>query len=155
MKSPCLFRFGLPGKSGQALLLKTGQATRRTPGPPSRLLCFISCRSRFSPVRGRPLRANGNRPIPCEIDRSGQPLPRCFICLQQMGSLNPETEARRRQFDQLKGKGTAAVGSSSSSARVRGGHTGGGGRFGNRGLPQREQGAPQAALNIWWSWCNV
>ncbi|CAN0444994.1 unnamed protein product, partial [Ectocarpus sp. 8 AP-2014] len=90
-----------------------------------------------------------------------KPLPRCFICLQQIGTLNPETEARRRQFSQLKG------GPASARTNFRGGigmgsggyETSGGGGRGSAGggaaAALGQQGAPQAALDIWWSWCNV
>eukprot|EP00752_Nemacystus_decipiens_P003707 g3416.t1 len=124
-----------------------------------------SAKARGAGTAGSGSRQGGSRtgerdrtPIVRYCTSCRNPLPRCFICLQQIGSLNPETEARRRQFDQLKGMGVAPPGSF-GGARARGGITGGGGgrggRLGNRGLPQREQGAPQAALDIWWSWCNV
>ncbi|CAN0376973.1 unnamed protein product, partial [Hapterophycus canaliculatus] len=83
-----------------------------------------------------------------------QPLPRCFICLQQMGTLNPEVEARRRQFDQLKGRRGDGGGGGGGRASGNAGGTGSG-RWGGALALLRAEGAPQAALDIWWSWCSL
>lgn len=120
----------------------------------------------LNPLRARNCSNNGRGWACVSTCCAGQPLPRCFICLQQIGSLNPETEARRRQFDQLKKGAGSSSGSFGGSARARGSSAGGGGVGGGRGgggmgyfnakgLPHREHGAPQAALDLWWSWCNM
>ncbi|CAM9651255.1 unnamed protein product [Scytosiphon promiscuus] len=69
-----------------------------------------------------------------------------------MGTLNPEVEARRRQFDQLKGRRGEGIGGGRSR-----GNAGGPGRrrWGGALTLLRAEGAPQAALDIWWSWCSL
>ncbi|CAB1112611.1 unnamed protein product [Ectocarpus sp. CCAP 1310/34] len=105
----------------------------------------------------RPTSINAPPPPPlisyCSSCRN--PLPRCFICLQQIGTLNPETEARRRQFSQLKAGAAGARTSYRGGIGVgSGGHEAPGGG-GGAAAALGQQGAPQAALDIWWSWCNV
>ncbi|CAM9221489.1 unnamed protein product [Pylaiella littoralis] len=98
-------------------------------------------------------------PIVSYCSSCRNPLPRCFICLQQIGALNPEIEARRREFDQLKGgRGARLRGKLGGGGGGGGGGEGAtmadGGRGGAGGVHRKGE-ATQSVLDIWWSWCSV